>query len=159
MSVSSVNFLNPSSFAPRAVKPAVSIPAGLSAGSPDATVSGDEFTAAAIDEPAPAQSPAGSGTPNPSYRRDADDKIIAAWFQLMKPNVCHHSGFIDTERKRDDPGRLPDPLYEPTKATVPDSLQIITFNDLMRALAPKKPHWKHYDHERNQFQVGSQERD
>jgi hypothetical protein len=53
---------------------------------------------------------------------------------------------------------LPDPLYEPTKATVPDSLQIITFNNLMRALAPKKPHWKHYDHEGNQFQVGSQER-
>ena len=159
MSISSVNFLNPSSFAPRAVKPTVSNPAGLSAGSPDATATGDDFTAAAVDAPAPAQFPAGSGTPNPSQIRDADDKIIAAWFQLMKPNVCHHSGFIDTERKRDYPGRLPDPLYEPTKATVPVSLQIITFNDLMRALAPKKPHWKHYDHERNQFQVGSQERD
>ena len=91
--------------------------------------------------------------------RDADDKIIAAWFKLMKPNADKNLGFAHHTRKDDDPGRVPDPLYEPTKATVPESLKIIEFNDLMRAFAPKKPHWKHYDDTSNQFQVGSKEQD
>ena len=92
-------------------------------------------------------------------QRDADDKLIAAWFKLMKPPHDSGSTMFANKQKQDDPGRLPDPLYEPTKEHVPDSLKIITFNDLMRAFAPKKPHWKHYDDASTQFQVGSQEKD
>jgi hypothetical protein len=98
-------------------------------------------------------------TPSTSNKRDADDQLIAAWFKLMKPHDDKDSSLFTSRQKHDDPGRLPDPLYEPTKAHVPDSLKIITFNDLMRAFAPKKPHWKHYDDASDQFQVGSKERD
>ena len=94
-----------------------------------------------------------------SAARDADDKIIAAWFKLLKPNAGKHTDTLHSDPKDDDPGRVPDPLYEPTKEHVPDSLKIITFNDLMRAIAPKKPHWKHYDDVSTQYQVGSQDRD
>lgn len=95
----------------------------------------------------------------PKAERDADDKIIAAWFKLMKPHRNTDSTHAKHDRDENDPGRVPDPLYEPTKENVPTSLKIIAFNDLMRALAPKKPHWKHYDDVSNQYQVGSQERD
>ena len=95
----------------------------------------------------------------PKAERDADDKIIAAWFKLMKPHRNTDSTQAKHDRDENDPGRVPDPLYEPTKENVPNSLKIITFNDLMRAMAPKKPHWKHYDDVSNQYQVGSQERD
>ena len=95
----------------------------------------------------------------PTAERDADDKIIAAWFKLMKPPRNTGNTHAAHDRDENDPGRVPDPLYEPTKENVPNSLKIITFNDLMRAMAPKKPHWKHYDDVSNQYQVGSQERD
>ena len=95
----------------------------------------------------------------PKAERDADDQIIAAWFKLMKPPRNTRSTHAAHDRDENDPGRVPDPLYEPTKENVPNSLKIITFNDLMRAMAPKKPHWKHYDDVSNQYQVGSQERD
>jgi hypothetical protein len=97
-------------------------------------------------------------TNHPDNKRDADDEIIAAWFKLMKPHHDRSANRKDAHHKN-DPGRVPDPLYEPTKENVPNSLKIITFNDLMRALTPKKPHWKHYDDVSTQYQVGSQERD
>jgi hypothetical protein len=107
-----------------------------------------------------APQPMNAGTvAQPVNGRDADDKMIAAWFKLMKPNSGDNSSPVKNDPGQDDPGRVPDPLYEPTKANVPSSLKIIEFNDLMRAFAPKKPHWKHYDDVSNQFQVGSQEHD
>ena len=152
MSISSLNSFSPPSFASRPLKQGTASQADLSAASPDAA-SPEVETQSTL--PAPNGAAASQG-PKP---RDADDKIIASWFKLMKPPSDRDSGFSHHDSKEDDPGRVPDPLYEPTKEHVPDSLQIITFNDLMRALAPKKPHWKHYDDASNQFQVGSQERD
>lgn len=159
MSVSIVNALNHASFVQRTVKPAISNTAGLSAGSSEGVATQAQLSSPNAQAQTALPTLDGSGTPEHAKTRDADDKIIAAWFKLMKPHAGNHSHFAENERKKDDPGRVPDPLYEPTKVTVPDSLKIITFNDLMRAMAPKKPHWKHYDDVSNQFQVGSHERD
>ncbi len=155
MSISSMNGLNSPLFATRTFKQGNSNNADPTAGGqPEA-----ELLAGTAQEPSTRTVFDGAGADRQSAPRDANDKIIASWFRLMKPHDGRHSSFAEHDRKQDDPGRVPDPLYEPTKEHVPDSLHIITFNDLMRALAPKKPHWKHYDDVSNQFQVGSHERD
>mgnify|MGYP006278768195 CR=1 FL=1 len=159
MSVSNVNSFAPLSFSQRPNKQSVSQTADLTA-SGDALLSvGEGGVAEQVSTVAAPSIHSNTASANQPHVRDADDKIIAAWFKLMKPHRDGDSTFPHTHQKEDDPGRLPDPLYEPTKDKVPDSLKIITFNDLMRALAPKKPHWKHYDDVSNQYQVGSQERD
>ena len=159
MSSTNLNFSNSVSFAPRTSRQGISNNAGLSASSSDIITSEDTLVSIPDHTQLKLQSMNGSSPSHSVNTRDADDKIIAAWFKLMKPNPEDNSSSVKNSSKEDDPGRVPDPLYEPTKATVPDSLKIITFNDLMRAFAPKKPHWKHYDDASNQFQVGSQERD
>lgn len=140
-------------------KPWVSNESHLSALSPDADPANIALQSKTENTQA-SDTPMSQGhTLSAANKRDDDDQLIAAWFKLMRPHSDSGTNIFANKQKQDDPGRLPDPLYEPTKAHVPDSLKIITFNDLMRAFAPKKPHWKHDDDASNQFQVGSQERD
>ena len=142
-----------------AAKPLVSTKSDVSAQSTDAATVEITFQSKSDQSQASQLSMPEATNPLATNKRDADDQLIAAWFKLMKPHHGKDTSLFVNKQKHDDPGRLPDPLYEPTKAHVPDSLKIITFNDLMRAFAPKKPHWKHYDDVSTQFQVGSQEKD
>ena len=142
-----------------AAKPLVLTKSDVSAQSTDAATGEMIFQSKSDHSQASQLSMQEATNPLATNKGDADDQLIAAWFKLMKPHHGKDTSLFVNKQKQDDPGRLPDPLYEPTKAHVPDSLKIITFNDLMRAFAPKKPHWKHYDDTSTQFQVGSQERD
>lgn len=153
MSVTSLKYSNPSTLPQRLQKQTASLTGQSSANPSEAMIEESGLLTTQENLHASNQGQNEIGIVTKQQTRDEDDKIIAAWFKLMKPHAYKNAHLTEKRAIEDDPGRVPDPLYEPTKENVPNSLKIITFNDLMRALAPKKPHWKHYDDVNSQFQV------